>query len=79
MWEAMGEHRGPRAVGVVQPVDQVQVAGAAGARAGREVAGELRLRAGREGGGLLVADVDPVDAALPFAAASAHGIDDGIQ
>lgn len=59
------EHRGHRAVGVVQAVDQVQVPRAAGARAGREPTGDLRLRAGREGRRLLVADLDPVDVTRP--------------
>lgn len=37
--------------------------GAAGAGAHRQLAGDLRLASGREGGGLLVADMDPVDRA----------------
>ena len=55
------QHRGHAAVGVEQAVDQVQVAGAAAARADRQLAGELGLRPGREGRGLFVAHVHPVD------------------
>src|SRR4029077_6850110 len=54
-------HRGHAPVGVVQPVDQVQVAGAATARTDRQLTGELGLRAGREGRRLLVADVYPAE------------------
>ena len=38
-----GEHRRAAAVGVVEPLDEVGVAGAAGSRAHREPAGDLRL------------------------------------
>ena len=58
-----GQHRGHAAVGVEQPVDEVQVAGAAAAGADRQLAGELGLRPGREGRGLFVADVHPLDLA----------------
>jgi hypothetical protein len=50
-------------VGVVQPVDQVQVTRAAAARADRQVAGELGLRPGRERPALFVADVYPLEGA----------------
>jgi hypothetical protein len=69
-----GEDGGHGAVGVVEAVDQVQVAGAAGARAGGQLPGDLGLRAGREGGGLLVPHMHPVDAGV-----AAYGVHDGVE
>lgn len=69
-----GEDRGHGPVGVVQTVDEVEVAGPAGAGAGGEPAGDLCLGAGGEGGGLLVPDVDPVDGGV-----AAHRVDDGVE
>ena len=73
------EHRRTRAMRVVEAVDEVQVARTAAARAHGDPPGELRLGGGHECGGLLVAHVDPVDAALRLAAASPYRVDDGIQ
>src|SRR5262249_17649065 len=55
------EHGNSAAVGVVEPVDEVQVAGSAAARAYRELAGQRRVGGGRERRVLLVADVFPRD------------------
>src|SRR5699024_243902 len=55
-----GEHRHARALGVVQPVDQVQVPRTAGARAHRESAGHRGLGGRGERRGLLVARDHPV-------------------
>ncbi len=74
-----GEHRRAGAVRVVEAVDEVQVARAAGARADGEFARHLRVGGRGEGGDLLVAHVDPVDAALRAAAGAAHGVDDGVE
>ena len=73
------EHRRAGAVGVVQPVDQVQVTRAAAAGADGQLAGELRLGSGRECRGLLVPDVDPVDAAVLGAAGAPNGVDDRVE
>ncbi|MPM39416.1 hypothetical protein SDC9_86049 [bioreactor metagenome] len=73
------EHRGPGAVGVVQAVDQVQVARAAGTGADRQLTGELGVRGGGEGGRLLVSYVDPVDPTVGRAAGTADGVDDRIE
>ena len=51
------------AIGLVEPIDEVETAGAALACAGREAAGELRFGARREGAGLLVPHMDPIDLA----------------
>ena len=59
-----GQNGGGAAVGVVQAVDQVQVAGAAAAGADCQLTGELRLRPGRERRSLFVADVQPLDRAV---------------
>ena len=56
-----GQHRHAAAMGSRTAVDQVQVAGAATARADRQLAGEMGLRAGREGGAFLMAHVHPLD------------------
>jgi hypothetical protein len=64
------EYRGTGAVGVVQPVDQVQVARSGASRAYRQLAGYLRLGGGSERSALLVAHVHPIDA---FGAA--HSVD----
>ncbi|BDZ42336.1 hypothetical protein GCM10025865_16350 [Paraoerskovia sediminicola] len=73
-----GEDGHAGAVRVVQAVDQVQVAGAARARAHREVPGDLGLRGGHERGGLLVAHVDPFDAGAVLVGA-ADRVDDRVQ
>ena len=54
-----GEHRDATAVTVVQPVDQMEVPGAATSGADRQPAGEMRVRAGGERGGLFVPHMDP--------------------
>ncbi len=59
------EHRHMVALAVEQAVDQVQVAGAAAARADRELARHRGFGAGREGGGFLVARMRPADLAEP--------------
>ena len=59
------EHRHPRALGVEETVDQVQVARAAAAEADGQIAGQLRLGCGGEGTGLLVADELPVEVPVP--------------
>jgi hypothetical protein len=56
------QHRHAAAMAVVEPVDEVQVAGPAAAGADRELAGEMRLGAGGEGRGLLVPHMDPINA-----------------
>src|SRR5262245_22332966 len=56
------QHRHAAAMAVVEPVDEVQVARTAAARADGELAGEMRLGAGGEGRGLLVTHMNPVDA-----------------
>ena len=56
-----GQHGDPRALGVEEPVDEVEVAGSAAARADREFTGQGGLAAGGEGGGFLVADVNPFE------------------
>jgi hypothetical protein len=48
-------------VGIVQPVDKMQVAGTATAGTDRKLAGELGLRPGRESRGLFVADMHPAE------------------
>src|SRR3546814_1704805 len=58
------EDRGSRAVRVIEPVDEVEVAGTAAARAYRQPTGELSLGCRGERGRLLVPDVDPVDTPL---------------
>src|SRR5947199_404614 len=62
------------AVAIVQPVDQVQVAGAAAAGADGELAGEVRLCARGEGRGLLVPHVHPSKLVL-----SPDGVGDPVQ
>ncbi len=59
------QHRNPRALAIVKPVDEMQIARAARARAHRELSGQRRLGSGRERRGLLVADVHPFDVAAP--------------
>ena len=53
-----GEHRLAVELGVVEAVQEVQPAGAAGGQADAEFAGELGVPAGHERRGLLVPDVD---------------------
>ena len=74
-----GQDRSARALGVVQTVDEVEIARAAGARAHRELPGQLGLGRRGEGGSLLVAHVDPVDPALGGTAGLAHGVDDRVE
>ena len=69
------EHRGGRAVGVVETVDQVQVARAAAAGADGELARQLSLGAGGEGPGLLVAHVHPVEGPV----GAANGVGQGVE
>ena len=59
-----GQHRHPAAVRVEQPVDQVQVARPAAARAHRQLPGQRRLRRRREPRGLLMPDVLPGELAV---------------
>ena len=51
------------AIGFIKAVDEVEAAGAAGACAGREMAGELRFGPRRESAGLLMPHMDPIDLA----------------
>lgn len=64
---------------VVEPVDQVQVAGPARARTHRELARRLRLGGRGERRRLLVPHMHPVDAALRGAPGAADRIDHGIE
>jgi hypothetical protein len=57
------QHRHATALAVEQPVDQVQIARPAAARAYRELAGQMRLGAGGKRRAFLVPDVNPVDLA----------------
>jgi hypothetical protein len=59
-----GQNGDAAPVAVVEPVDEVHVAGAAASGAHGERAREVRLRPGREGRHLLVAYADPFDAVL---------------
>src|SRR3954462_612053 len=68
------QHRGTAALGVVQALHQVGVAGATAARAYREPSGDLCLRGGGERAALLVADVHPLDAL-----GAADGVDDRVE
>ena len=54
-----GEDRNTAAVTVVEPVDQMQVAGTAAAGADRQSSGEMRFRAGGKRGGFLMSHVNP--------------------
>ncbi len=56
-----GQHRHPAALGVEQPVDQVQVAGPAAARAHRELPGQGGIAGRGEARGLLMTDVFPAE------------------
>ena len=58
-----GKHRNLVAVRIEEPVDQVQVAGAAAAGADRELAGQFGVGGGGERCGFLVAHVHPLDLA----------------
>ena len=64
----LGRNRGHRhaaAMRVEQPVDEMQIAGAAGAGADRKAAGHLGFARGRERRDLFVAHVNPVDGLFP--------------
>ena len=61
------------AIGLVEPVDEVEAAGTAAACAGRQTAGELRFGPRREGAGLLVPHMDPIDLA------AIDGVGDPVQ
>ena len=74
-----GQHRGLGALGVVQTIDEVKVARAAGTRAHGKLASELSLGGSGEGGCLLVTHVHPVDTALGGSTGLAYGVDDGIE
>ena len=69
-----GQDLGAAAVGVVEALDEVGVAGAAGRRADGEPAGEAGLGGGGEGGGLLVVDREEGDLPIP-----ADGVGDGVE
>ena len=59
-----GEHRRAAAMGVVEPVDEVQVARPAAPGTDGELARQMRLSSGRERGDFLVPDVNPLDLSL---------------
>jgi len=62
----LGRNRGHRhaaAMRVEQPVDEMQIAGAAGAGADRQLAGHLRFAGSGEGGHFLVPHMHPRDGA----------------
>src|SRR6266851_3259678 len=59
-----GQHRDAVAVAVVEAVDEVQVARAAGTSTDSERAGEVGLGPSCEGRRLLVANMHPLDLAL---------------
>lgn len=59
-----GEYRDPRAIGIEEAVDQVQVARTAAARTYGQSARECRVRGCRKGGCLLMAHVFPGDVAV---------------
>src|SRR5437867_10755444 len=69
-----GEHGHTAPVAIVQPVDQVQVARAAGAGADGELAGEVRFCSRSEGCRLLVPHGDPSKLVL-----SPDGIGDPVE
>ena len=73
------QHRGARALRIVQAINEMKVAWTAGAGAHGELASQLRLGCGSEGGGLLVAYVDPIDPTLGRTAGLTDGVDDGIE
>ena len=51
------------AVGFIEAVDEMETAGAAGSRAGRETPSERRLGGRRESAGLFMPHMDPIDLA----------------
>ena len=59
-----GEHGCSAAMRVIKPVNEVQVAWPAGARAHREPSSYLRLASGGEGRSLLMPRMDPPDRLL---------------
>lgn len=73
------QYRRTGAMGVVETVDQVQIAGSARSGAHREITGDLRVGGGRERRGLLVPHVDPVDAAPGDATGAVHRVDDRVE
>jgi len=68
------QHRRHAAMRVVQAVDQVQVAGAAAARAGHEPVGQLCLRPSCERADLLMPHMYPIDAVV-----AADGVHHGVE
>ncbi|GJE18720.1 hypothetical protein AIGOOFII_3450 [Methylobacterium marchantiae] len=56
-----GQDWGPASMTIEQPVDEVDVAGAAGTGTDRQLAGKLAFRAGCEGADFLMAHMHPVD------------------
>src|SRR5437588_12424736 len=60
-----GEDGNAATVAIVNPVDQMQVAGPTTSRADREASGEVRFRAGGKRRRLFVSDVDPLNLFLP--------------
>jgi len=68
------QHGCAASVRVVQALGQVGVAGSAAAGADRQPAGELRLRRSGERCGLLVADMNPLNAL-----SSADRVHDGVE
>ena len=59
-----GQHRRMVELGVVEPVEQVDGAGARGGQADAEAPGRLGVPGGHEGGGLLVVHEDEADPVL---------------
>jgi hypothetical protein len=56
-----GEHGHVAAVGVVETVDEVQVARTTAAGTDRQLSGKVGFRSGSEGSAFLVPNVDPLD------------------
>ena len=74
-----GQHGDAAAMAIVEPVDQVQVAGAAASRAHGEVPREMRFGAGGKRGGLFVPHRDPFNAAQRRFGAGANGVGDAVE
>ena len=56
-----GQYRHARALGVVQAIDEMQIARPATAGTDREFAGDMGFTGGSEGGAFLMAHMNPVD------------------